>query len=59
MNANQVFLETVQHLSQYNFDSLLEIAYTQYGIDTNGYVVELKNELIEQCALVEANAFSH
>lgn len=57
MTANNVFNETVAYLSQFNFEALSEIAYTEFGVKVIPGTT--KEELINECALIETNNFVH
>lgn len=57
MNANKVFEDTVAHLSKYNRDDLVEIAYDEYDIKVDASAT--KDEIVNECALAEVNCFTH
>lgn len=57
MTANTVFTDTVQYLSKYNREDLVEIAYSEYDIKVDPSAT--KDEIVNECALAEVNCFSH
>lgn len=57
MTADRVFNDTVHYLSRYDLEALIKIASDEFGIKADSKAT--KEEVINKCALVEANNFVH
>lgn len=55
MNANDVYNETVSDLSKYSDEALYQLAYYYFNVKSSG---KTSDEVIQECALIEANNYS-